>query len=85
MSAPRYDFEWQRSYAYDVPLEELPTFMAGDVLTIDCGYHNSLENPLMREALGRVDRDEPGEVVLGDETLDEMCLVALLFSLERQD
>jgi hypothetical protein len=28
---------------------------------------------------------EPTEVHLGDETLDEMCLVGLLFAFERED
>jgi hypothetical protein len=85
VSAPKYDFEWQRSYFYDVPLAELPTFMPGDVLTINCGYDNSMDNGNMREALGRAGLDENIEVNLGDETLDEMCLVGLLFSFERVD
>ena len=83
VSAPKYNFEWQRSYAYDVPIEELPTFMPGDVLNIECRYQNNLENPLMREALGRAGESEPSDVRLGDETLDEMCLVGLLFAFER--
>ena len=39
----------------------------------------------LREALGRVGMTEPTEVHLGDETLDEMCLVGLLFAFERED
>jgi hypothetical protein len=39
----------------------------------------------MCEALGRAGLDEPSDVILGDETLDEMCLVGLLFSFERVD
>jgi hypothetical protein len=83
VSAPKYSFEWQRAYSYDVPLDELPTFMPGDVLSIECRYQNNLDNPLMREALGRAGESEPSEVLLGDETLDEMCLVGLLFAFER--
>ena len=85
VSAPKYDFEWQRAYAYDVPLDELPIFRPGDILTLNCGYDNSMNNQNMREALGRVGMSEPSDVILGDETLDEMCLVGLLFSFERQD
>ena len=85
VSAPKYNFEWQRAYAYDVAIEDLPTFMPGDILSIDCRYQNTLSNPLMREALGRAGLNEPSDVVLGDETLDEMCLVGLLFSFERVD
>jgi hypothetical protein len=85
ISTPRYTFEWQRAYRYDVPREELPTFMPGDTLTIDCGYDNSMDNPSMRAALSRAGLDAPRDIVLGDETLDEMCLVGLLFSFERRD
>ena len=28
VSAPKYDFEWQRSYVYDVALDDLPRFYA---------------------------------------------------------
>ena len=84
-SVPAYNFEWQRAYAYDAPLEELPVFSPGDVMTIDCYYNNSMNNRLMREALGRAGISEPEEVHLGDETLDEMCLVGLLFAFERRD
>lgn len=83
VSAPRYDFEWQRSYRYDVEISELPTFIPGDVLSIECHYQNSLENPQMRAALSRAGQTAPQEVRLGEETLDEMCLVGLLFSFER--
>lgn len=85
VSAPKYNFEWQRAYAYDVPLDKLPTMMPGDVLSIECRYQNTLDNPLMREALGRAGESEPGVVRLGDETLDEMCLVGLLFAFERAE
>lgn len=85
ISTPHYAFEWQRAYRYDTALKDLPTFMPGDVLTIDCGYDNHMDNPNMRAALSRAGLNEPEPVVLGDETLDEMCLVGLLFSFERRD
>ena len=85
VNVTNYDFEWQRSYSYDASLEELPILSPGDVMTIDCYYNNSMDNRLMREALGRVGLDTPQEIKLGDETLDEMCLVALLFAFERND
>ena len=44
-----------------------------------------MTNRNMREALSRADLEENIEVNLGDETLDEMCLVGLLFSFERVD
>jgi hypothetical protein len=85
VSAPKYSFEWQRVYEYDAPYEALPVFTPGSVLTIECNYDNSMNNPLIRGALGRVGLDAPADVVLGDETLDEMCLIGLLFAFERRD
>jgi hypothetical protein len=85
ISAPKYSFEWQRVYQYDTPFETLPAFTPGTVLSIECTYDNSMGNPLISQALGRVGLDAPGDVRLGDETLDEMCLVALVFAFERRD
>ena len=85
VSAPKYSFEWQRVYEYDTPFETLPTFTPGTVLSIECTYDNSMNNPLVSGALSRLGLEAPGEVRLGDETLDEMCLVALAFAFERED
>lgn len=85
VSAPKYSFEWQRVYEYDTDFDSLPTFTPGTVLTIECTYDNSMNNPLVSGALSRLGHDAPGEVRLGDETLDEMCLVALAFAFERKD
>ena len=60
-----------------------PAFMPGDVLTI--GYNNSMSNANMRNALNRAGLSRTINVNLGDETLDEMCLVGLLFSFERTE
>ena len=83
LSAPNYSFEWQRVYQYDTEFETLPAFTPGTVLSIECTYDNSMGNPLISAALGRLGIDAPEEVRLGDETLDEMCLVALVFAFER--
>jgi hypothetical protein len=29
---PAWDFNWQRFYQFDVPIDDLPTLSAGDVL-----------------------------------------------------
>ena len=39
-----------------------------------CTYDNTLNNPGVVEALGQQGLEEPVEVRLGEETLDEMCL-----------
>lgn len=79
LQTPDWDFEWQRFYEYDVAIEEMPFVMPGDVFEFRCVYDNSMNNPFVREALREQGLDAPREVLLGDETLDEMCLVALTF------
>ena len=74
LSAPRYQFEWQRTYAYDAPTDALPIARGGDTLLIRCEYDNSLDNPALAEVLAERGLDAPVDVELGDGTLDEMCL-----------
>lgn len=71
---PDWDFNWQRVYQYDAAVEELPEVSLGDQLVLSCTYDNSLDNPFVAEALADEGLSEPHEVVLGEETLDEMCL-----------
>ncbi|MEN9579383.1 MAG: hypothetical protein RJA70_2392 [Pseudomonadota bacterium] len=74
IQTPVWDFNWQRSYAYAAPLEELPTIKVGDQLTLRCTYNNSVRNPFVRSALADQGLSTPRDVKLGEETLDEMCL-----------
>lgn len=74
LETPDWNFEWQRIYEYDAPLENLPFVAAGDKITMECTYNNTLSNPWVQEALDARGLSEPHDVVLGDETLDEMCL-----------
>ena len=74
LHTPYYDFSWQRGYVYDLPIEDLPIVRPGDRLNMRCTYNNSLENPAVSKALSESGISAPIEVVLGDETLDEMCL-----------
>jgi hypothetical protein len=74
LQTPHWDFNWQRGYLYDAPLEQLPTAGPGDVLEFRCTYDNSLDNPFVRQALVERGMSEPTEVRLGEQSLDEMCL-----------
>lgn len=74
VQTPNWDFQWQRSYVYDGPIEQVPTLIPGDVLEMRCTYDNTLDNPFLRSALEEQGLEEPVEVRLGEETLDEMCL-----------
>jgi hypothetical protein len=74
---PGWDFNWQRFYQFDRPLDELPTVRGGDTLRMKCTYDNSLDNEFVRQALEDQGLSEPIDVYLGEQTLDEMCLGAL--------
>ena len=75
VETPNYSFEWQRTYTYDAPFDELPIAVGGDELYMRCTYDNSMNNPYVVEALEEQGLDAPVDVVLGEETLDEICLV----------
>lgn len=74
VQTPKWDFNWQRWYDYDESAGALPVIEPGDGLRLRCTYDNTLDNPFVRQALAEAGLDEPIDVVLGDETLDEMCL-----------
>jgi hypothetical protein len=74
LQTPRWDFAWQRAYAYDAPLDRVPTIRGGDTIRLRCTYDNTLDNPGARAALADAGLAAPVDVYLGEETLDEMCL-----------
>jgi len=76
VKVPTWDFEWQRTYLYDAPVDELPTLGDGDILTITCRYDNTMDNPYVERALDEASLPAPVDVFLGEQTLDEMCLAA---------
>lgn len=71
---PEWDFNWQRGYLFDGPMETLPTAKAGDLIYLECTYDNTMGNPHVAAALAGQGLDAPVDVFLGEETLDEMCL-----------
>lgn len=77
IQTPAWDFQWQRGYAYDVPVQRAPEWRPGDKLHMRCTYNNSLSNPHVVAALAEQGLDAPHDVYLGEETLDEMCLAAM--------
>jgi hypothetical protein len=74
LQTPDWDFNWQRGYLFDTPIDQAPTAKPGDVLDLRCTYDNSMQNPLVQAALLEQGMTEPRDVSLGEETLDEMCL-----------
>ncbi len=74
LQTPKWDFNWQRNYQYDVPIEELPKVSPGDELVMRCTYDNTMGNPFVKRALQERGLEAPVPVRLGEQTLDEMCL-----------
>lgn len=74
LQTPKWDFNWQQTYTYDAPIEELPTLRAGDVLEVRCTYNNTLDNPFLKRALMEQNLTSPQDVSFGETTLDEMCI-----------
>jgi hypothetical protein len=82
VETPAWDFNWQRFYYYDAPLDSVPVAAPGDVLTMRCTYDNSMDNPFVRQALAEQGLDAPTDVKLGETTLNEMCLGVFGVALE---
>ncbi len=78
VGTPKYDFNWQRGYEYDEPIEKLPTAGPGDKLRFTCRYDNTTQNRHVRKALADMKMASPAEIRLGEQTLDEMCLGVLV-------
>jgi hypothetical protein len=78
LGTPKYDFNWQRGYSYDEPVERLPTLGPGDKLRLTCTYDNTTKNRHVRRAMSELRLSSPQEIRLGENTLDEMCLGAIV-------
>jgi hypothetical protein len=76
LQVPSWNFNWQRSYEYDAPIDSLPTFSAGDEVRVRCTYDNTMNNLFLAQALSEANKTQTQPVTLGETTLDEMCLGA---------
>lgn len=84
VQTPAWDFNWQRGYRYEGDISVLPTVSTGDVLGVECRYNNSMSNPFVVDALKQQGMSAPADVVLGEQTLNEMCLGVLGYLLPIQ-
>lgn len=71
---PKWDFNWQLGYTWDVPYDGLPTLNDGDTIKVTCVYNNTRENPAIAKALDLQGKTDPVTIRVGEDTLDEMCL-----------
>ncbi|MBL4687722.1 MAG: hypothetical protein JKY37_24210 [Nannocystaceae bacterium] len=77
VQTPQWDFNWQRIYEIDLPIDQTPELRPGDKIRVRCTYDNVIDNPGVFEALAELGLDAPRDVVSGDGTLDEMCVAGL--------
>jgi hypothetical protein len=85
LQTPRWNFNWQRIYAYDASLDEVPLVHGGDDLYLRCTYDNAMTNPFVAQALAEQGLDAPQDVHLGESTLDEMCLGVFAVAVKLED
>jgi hypothetical protein len=79
LSAPKYDFNWQRTYAYDAPIALLPVVRGGDRLRITCTFDNTKDNPHIARLMQEQRLTQPADIRLGSDSRDEMCQAMLVF------
>jgi hypothetical protein len=77
-----WNFDWQRTYQYDAPLDRLPSVQAGDVLDIQCKWDNTIQNPFVQRMLADSGLPpQPIDITLGEQTTNEMCLEIFVLSI----
>ena len=69
LDIPDWDFNWQRSMI--LPAAELASIAPGDGVEVRCAYDNSAGNQPVMDG----EQQPPEDVIWGDGTLDEMCVV----------
>ena len=69
-----WNFDWQRTYLYDAPLDQLPSIAPGDVIDVQCTWDNTIENPFEQRLMHDAGLVAPADVYLGEQTTNEMCL-----------
>lgn len=79
VQTPAWNFNWQRAYEYDTDITSLPLYSPGDVLKTRCTYDNTMNNPILAQALTESGQKQTAPVTLGETTLDEMCLTGFWY------
>ena len=70
-----WNFDWQRTYIYDAPIDQLPSIEAGDTIEIACKWNNTIQHPFVQRMLHDSNLPpHPIDIKLGEQTTNEMCL-----------
>lgn len=83
LHTPDWDFNWQRFYDIDAPIQAMPTLTNQDTVWMDCEFDNTLDNPGVAQALNEQGLSEPLDIGWGEGSLDEMCLAMLGVAYEQ--
>jgi len=74
----KWDVHWQRVYTYDAPTSLLPTLYGGEKLVLRCTFDNTMFNRRLAPELWSRGL-QPMDMRLGDESMDEMCMLDILY------
>lgn len=74
---PHWDFDWQRTYAFDAPYSALPRVQDGDQVVVRCVYDNTMANTSLAKALTEEGIPAPMDTGVGEATFDEMCVAII--------
>lgn len=81
LSNSDWDFDWQRTFTYDAPIDEVPIVTASDSIEVKCRYNNTTDNPSVLRMLADAQLPPlPIDVRYGPNTGDEMCLETFGFA-----
>jgi hypothetical protein len=69
-----WNFDWQRTYLYNAPLDKLPSIRGGDIIDVECKWDNTISNPFVQRMMKDAGLVAPIDVFLGEQTTNEMCL-----------
>ncbi|MBC7550841.1 MAG: hypothetical protein H7269_08090 [Cellulomonas sp.] len=69
-----WNFDWQRTYQYATSLATLPQVAEGDTISVECTWNNTRANPFVQRMLDDAGLDAPVDILLGEQTTNEMCL-----------
>lgn len=70
-----WNFDWQRTYEYDTPVDQLPTVGHGDTVEVTCSYDNTIANPFVQRMMLEQGLIAPKDgIAIGEQSTDEMCL-----------
>lgn len=73
LDTPAWDYDWHTLYQLDLPPADWPVLRPEDRVELACSYRNTFDHPGAAQTYQEAGLSEPVDVVLGTDSLDEMC------------